>query len=315
MTAILEVAIGLVLVFSAFSLICSAVGELIAEMLKLRKKELWKGIRTLIGPLEEKIAQHPLIDGKAAAPTAAGRPDVSYIPTATFVLCLLDQVGENAGAFPRDATALRAGIKTLSDARLAQALGSLLDEAGDDMERAKANIGVWFDHHMERVSGWYKRRMQLILFGVGVVAAAGLGVDSIAIASTLWRDPTVRDAMVRSAESYVKEHHNATTPDPTTGIAAAIKETEKTISALDSLGAPTITFWRHRYLYPKQDALVAFGAWLKSHLFGFVFTAFAASLGAPFWFDLLGKIVNLRSSASKPEPAPMRPSPPAQATR
>jgi len=37
------------------------------------------------------------------------------------------------------------------------------------------------------------------------------------------------------------------------------------------------------------------------NIFGFIITALAISLGAPFWFDLLNKFINLRSAGKKPE--------------
>lgn len=39
---------------------------------------------------------------------------------------------------------------------------------------------------------------------------------------------------------------------------------------------------------------------LFTKLLGFILTALAISLGAPFWFDLLRKLVNIRSSGTKP---------------
>jgi hypothetical protein len=39
---------------------------------------------------------------------------------------------------------------------------------------------------------------------------------------------------------------------------------------------------------------------LVSKLLGFILTALAVSMGAPFWFDLLKKLVNIRSSGSRP---------------
>jgi hypothetical protein len=41
-----------------------------------------------------------------------------------------------------------------------------------------------------------------------------------------------------------------------------------------------------------------------ARLLGWLFTAFAASLGAQFWFDVLGKIINLRMSGKRPEKSP-----------
>jgi hypothetical protein len=43
------------------------------------------------------------------------------------------------------------------------------------------------------------------------------------------------------------------------------------------------------------------------HLLGWALTAVAASLGAPFWFDVLNKIINVRSSGKAPEEKPKEP--------
>lgn len=50
--------------------------------------------------------------------------------------------------------------------------------------------------------------------------------------------------------------------------------------------------------------------WLVFKLMGFVMTALAVSLGAAFWFDLLGRLVNLRATGARPA-ATARPAPPA----
>ena len=36
-------------------------------------------------------------------------------------------------------------------------------------------------------------------------------------------------------------------------------------------------------------------------LFGWLLTGVAITLGAPFWFDVLGKVSNLRASGIKPD--------------
>jgi hypothetical protein len=42
-------------------------------------------------------------------------------------------------------------------------------------------------------------------------------------------------------------------------------------------------------------------------ILGWLITAFAVSLGAPFWFDLLNKFVNIRASGKAPEEEPKSP--------
>ena len=43
------------------------------------------------------------------------------------------------------------------------------------------------------------------------------------------------------------------------------------------------------------------------HLVGWLLTALAASLGAPFWFDVLNKFISIRSVGKAPEERPKPP--------
>lgn len=48
------------------------------------------------------------------------------------------------------------------------------------------------------------------------------------------------------------------------------------------------------------EKLLAFFSLLHLHFWGFLTTALAISLGAPFWFDLLNKLMKLRTSVKQP---------------
>ena len=52
---------------------------------------------------------------------------------------------------------------------------------------------------MDRVSGWYKRRVQLMLFLVGLFVAIVLNIDTITTATRLMNDDTLRDSLVALA--------------------------------------------------------------------------------------------------------------------
>ena len=43
------------------------------------------------------------------------------------------------------------------------------------------------------------------------------------------------------------------------------------------------------------------GGHLQDHFFGWLLTALALSLGAPFWFDLLNKFIVVRSTVKPKE--------------
>jgi hypothetical protein len=46
---------------------------------------------------------------------------------------------------------------------------------------------------------------------------------------------------------------------------------------------------------------------LMTHLLGWLVTALAATLGAPFWFDTLNRLISIRSAGKSPEEAPKAP--------
>ena len=69
-----------------------------------------------------------------------------------------------------------------------------------------------------------------------------------------------------------------------------IQQAEDQVSKVENLGIPL--GWN------PNPFSQAFPAWLQTIL-GWLMTAIAVSLGAPFWFDMLNKIVNVRL-AEKP---------------
>jgi hypothetical protein len=50
-----------------------------------------------------------------------------------------------------------------------------------------------------------------------------------------------------------------------------------------------------------------YGGQLWRGAFGLLMTMFALSLGAPFWFDMLNKVVNIRAAGRAPEEKPKPP--------
>ena len=94
---ILEVAIGLILVYLLLALICSALSEYIAQLVALRSGTLEKGVRNFLDDpkgirLAGKIYDHSLVKAlyKKGFLHRKGRP--SNIPARTFALALFDTV-------------------------------------------------------------------------------------------------------------------------------------------------------------------------------------------------------------------------------
>ena len=163
------------------------------------------------------------------------------------------------------------------------------------------NVQNWFDSAMDRVSGWYKRESQHILFWLGLVLVVALNVDTIAIVRHLATSETARAALVREAQEEVARDATpvrAPTADaPAT--AASVHAADDKVRALSdrllSLNVPIGWDTAH----PGGSAV----QWATS-IAGWLLTAFAISFGAPFWFDLLNKIMVIRSTVKPHEKSP-----------
>lgn len=300
-STILDVAIGMVFVYLLVSLICSALNELIEAKLKNRSKDLERGIKSLLGDpaLAASLYSHPLIK---ALYLNGEKP--SYIPSRTFSLALWNlatyaQDGGNAAlAVTRSLPEIRKTVAGLADSRLRQALLTLMDEAGDDLERARTNVEHWYDDAMDRVSGWYKRRTQWILFGLGVGFAVFLNLDSVQMANQLYRDAPRRDAIVSAAQGYAAASERAGHLDD--------QGLEKNYARLRDLGF-SMGWSRNDFPAAGSDAATWLGVILLK-LIGLLATALAISLGAPFWFDVLNKFMVVRSTIKPQEKSGETPS-------
>lgn len=153
---------------------------------------------------------------------------------------------------------------------------------------------------MDRASGWYKRKAQVCTVILALLVVSIFNVDTFTIARELMNNSKLRATLVASAEEVVKQSGGGA---GTTNTLATI---EKKIVALqlpigwkehtnvvDTAGGPTADVTSH--LKSGEDW------WMK--VGGLLITACALSLGAPFWFDLLGKLVNLRATGKRPEVA------------
>ncbi len=302
---ILDVAIGLIFIFLLLSLVVTAANELIASWLKRRSATLWSGVVQLLGSEEDagRVYSHPLVAGitqqgwfrkyRGRLPFKK-RP--SYIPSRVFALALIDTLAPAPAGDSLDKVraVLAARLKAGPDDRLARSLSVLLEDARGEIEGFRRNIEGWFDTSMERVSGWYKRRTQWILLATAAAVTVWSNADAIQIANVLWRDSVLRPALAAQAEQFAAQGAGETAPD--VGL-------RQSMARVQSLAIPL--GWRDpsRPGDPREPApgnLKEWGAALGAHLLGWLLTTLAVSLGAPFWFDMLNKVVTIRAAGKSP---------------
>jgi hypothetical protein len=280
-SAVLQVVIGLSFLFAFLSLVASGASELISAAFKLRARTLEKGIANLLEhPADaEAMYRHPLIQS-----LYRGRRLPSYIPRGKFALALLDtRVKVAINATKEQLPAVTTAIADLPDGQVKESLDLLWRDARNDVDKFRRNVEDWFDDAMERVSGWYRRRTQSILLVLGALIAVGLNVNAITVTQRLWTDPALRTAVVEQAQ------RTAPVPagDETAGT-DALQNVQSGLETIDALSLPI------GWATPTRPS-----TWYSAAA-GWVLTTLAISLGAPFWFDLLGRVARLRSTGVRP---------------
>jgi hypothetical protein len=159
----------------------------------------------------------------------------------------------------------------------------MLTDAGSDRDAFRAKLEHWYDDEMSRLTGWYKRYVQRFIIGYGVALTIIFNVDTISIAQTLWRSPVEQAAVAQAAASTAGK---------------TVEDVDTSIAAIKRLAFPLGWTPAHTGSSISNDPRhvpATAGSW-GAKLLGLIITAFALAFGAPFWFDVLGKIARVRNA-------------------
>jgi hypothetical protein len=179
---------------------------------------------------------------------------------------------------------------------LSEVLNRLWAQSGGNPEEFLAEVEQWFEDGTDRAAGWFKRKLAPKLFAVGMVVALALNVDTLQILSRLSSDPELRRYVVETAVDKVDEQ----APRATVDSAERDFNIEFRRAKEELLQLEPLLGWRASSL-PEEEERDGWDWlwWTLSKLIGLLVTAIALSLGAPFWFDVLQKLVRIRASVSQ----------------
>ena len=215
--------------------------------------------------------------------TKRRRARPSYLPPRAFSLALAETLAAGApGQTPEKSLLDRtddeifagviAAAKDLPDGQLKEIISKAAVNAEDKLDNFRAQVEHLFDDTMERASGWYKRKVQVVLAILATLVVIGLNVDTVQVATSLWNDAALRGAVSATAAQ-----------------AQSPEDAAQAIEAVEQLGLPV--GWGEN---APDNVFAAIPGW--------IIAIAALNLGAPFWFDLLSRLARLRGSGLQESP-------------
>lgn len=309
LSAIFDTMIGLVLIYLVLSMVSMSINEAISGLVRLRGKVLFAEIGRILDDPEvrDRFWSSGLIcslSRTAKTERMANSEAPSFICATTFATALVDAlrkidtaanaddksaaerpitqpqadgtaIATEAGADRQNEQGLAALVdKIREDSILRDVLTGFASQVGRSEEQFKGAIAAWFDQVMDRATGVYKRYMQLISLLVALFIAFAVNADTLSMADAIWQDEALQTQLVDLSRKQVEQ-----------GLPAAQEQTlTRSISTLT------------RDLHPLPLGWASGGENVFWKIVGLLLTAFAMTLGAPFWFDLLSRFVKIRSA-------------------
>ncbi|HEV3092463.1 MAG TPA: hypothetical protein VGX91_13560 [Candidatus Cybelea sp.] len=328
---ILNTLIILVALYAGGASACSFINEAIAGALQLRGSTLYRGLVDLLCGAREMVDElykHPLVYPGNADETpkynlsnrlwaflGAENNWPSYLDARNFSVAfwqtLQRRLGTNAEATVANAANTPQQIVEDLQARvsgidpsipgigpLKQTLAAMLASAGNDYQQLLKLTDEWFNHQMDRISGWYRRTSQWILLAFALALSFGLNVDTIHIVRFFNTETALATGVGADiSKAYVAQEKAAAASATAAPSSAPGEEQAATAVA----AARVVDQELSKDNFPSAVIANPGGNRLWLPILGELITAIAFAMGAPFWFDLLGTFMNVRMAGERPK--------------
>ncbi|MBL4704396.1 MAG: hypothetical protein JKY54_07735 [Flavobacteriales bacterium] len=331
----LEVIICLVVIFAVYSVLTTTIVGILISLTRFRALSLTHGISRLLECESEGMTKlfydHPMIKSisrpRILRKTKLRKP--SYIKANMFARVVLQIIAKEGGDDSQNENDIKAALLKL-DPKSSGVLHSLFIEANEDVDAFKLLVEQWYNDSMDRVSGWFKHNAQLVSFLVGLTVAIVMNLNTIAMTKSLATDPAIRaqfienvtgllanqnglleqtgPSVVQTAAPIVVADTSNVVSDSSASIAGAPAVVTSTSNVQEQENLKQLSNLTQKYKAIMRDSdmvqsalnlpppTYGFKDWL-----GYLITAIALSLGAPFWFSVLTKLMQFRGSISPKE--------------
>ena len=295
-STILEIIIGLILIYYVLGVIVSAVTSWITKTLQTRAKDLEGYLNGLLDDKDklDEILDNPLI---TALKPVRSTPIVGFftgqtaeystekIPAGVFLTAILGRGIDTYQTFDEVRQAAENALNGLPDtSRLKNDVTKLINDSEGNLAQLRYSLESWFDGVMDKASATFAIHARRIVIALALGVTLVSGGDSIDIAQQLWNQPNLR--AVASAKAVQIAEGGELEPD-----------IKVLVSTLEELELDYHNDWWNTRNSPDAPNAIL----LK--VIGLAITWIAVSQGSSFWYDVMKKVTSIaRSSGSSSSP-------------
>lgn len=324
-SVILSIAITLIFVYLVLAIMVTGVNETWFTFTRSRARQLEKFLGNLFFDKEWKTIFKEIMESPFITVLKKGKNiPPAIIPAKNFVSALLTYIGKGKS----DIQSIMNGVNSNTDkGEFYKMFDSIVSKPNISVEEIRSELEQIFNNAMDRLSGWYTRNAKIWSFAVAFIICSALNIDSINIFNHLWNESKTGNvanveksvaSIDQAMKNIVKDENgihiknssgtqqnagNTTAPAGQKAVSdsaskliedmkQSVGQVKEGYNMLTDLDVPL--GWKAANI-PEctPSCWLNFGLWTLKIL-GILLTAFATSLGAPFWFDLLSRVTPIK---------------------
>lgn len=276
----LDVFVSLVTIYIVLALTVSALTEIITRLVGLRSIGLKSGIRSILqDPNVKGLTEETKRFWNSGIIKSAtdGDPSPNSLNALTFATATLVTAGVDISRNTDQIKTMIAGAPI--DSHLRDVLTGLTERSLSRGTTLHDELAQHFDATMEKIGRWYRHWTQGMAFVLAVVFTVYVNANTLDLLHQLTAHPESRLELAKIQSSQSAD------PGDRARAISNLKDLDTIITA-DTLGGKALR---------PEIAKNPFRT-----IIGLLISVLAVSLGAPFWFDVLGRISPKASGADRP---------------
>lgn len=319
---IIEVAISLVVIFFLMSTLVSFIYEIFSLVFSSRGKILKNSLKLLLNENKEssKVIDTMYESAHIYKLRIFKKLNHSkYLPAnispESFANALIEHI--YAGQVSEDISQFKNQVVRLTNNFLKEKLLTLiaeLDTGKQTIAGIKENIMKWYDDYMKTVTEVYKLRSKVIICILSAIICICMNIDTITLTEFFWKNKEKREMMVGFAERLQEETFkldslNKNKQGPKVSVGNLPNESQdqrikrilaKNQQILDTLNQFELPIYFNQYIIEKESLKDGYmwARYLLIKLFGLAITTFCLTLGAPYWYQMMQNLIQVKKTLS-----------------